>query len=264
MKTPDNDLTAQELILVSLLAATDAIWTPCRESHDGGRIAVAVVNSWEARTAYRAGGLPWASGGRSDAERKELQRSLADLEAAGDVVVSRPNGVKSLFARLSDSAYDRLRRQCGLAGLEIGSLMLKLVAQFSYRPATLMQHQWIREPKLNGGRGWGDGNHGELYEVAQRAMPSLMAGWLKTNCDCECRIYYAVTDAGWKLLDDGWKPVAGEDVKRDSRFELAYWEQLGVERKRLLTKKPQCAIELGTLPLPVSHHDLPLNDRPLQ
>ena len=261
MDNADDDLTTHEFILVSLLAATDAAWLPSRESHDCGQLNVAVTNSYELRKQFRESGIAWASGESTEAGRKEKQRALEDLARAGLIVVAKPNLSKTLFAKLTDASYDRVRRQCDLPGFSLGFLMVRLAAAYSVRPAMLMQHIYIRETKFNNDRGWGDGNQNELFDVSQRALPALVAGWLNTNCDAERHVYYSVTDAGWKLLDDDWMPVPGEAIQRDTRFELPYYQQLGIERARLFTRTPDDDGELGFLRLPVSHHDIAVSSR---
>lgn len=251
-----EELPPQELILVSLLAATDATWLPCREAHRGGQINPVVTNTYELRKQYRESGVSWSSGGTSDAERKEAQRALEDLTREGSVTVARPHGTKTLFAKLTDAAYDRTRQQCGLLGFDAGFLMLRIVALRSVRPATVYQHVFIPETKLNRDRGWGDGNQNELFRVSQLALPALVAGWLTTKCDCENHVYYQVTAAGWRLLDDGSKPADLPAIKTDSRFELAYYRDLHRERARLKTRTPIDDCELGWIALPVAHHNL--------
>lgn len=263
MDNPDDDLTTHDSILVSLLAATDAIWLPSREWHENYVLNPAVTNSYELRKQFRESGIAWASGESTEAGRKEKQRALEELARGGLITIAKPNLSKTLFVRLAAGAYDRTRRQCGLSGFEVGFLMLKLVAHFSVRPATVMQHIYVPETTLNNGRGWGDENQNELFGVSQRALPAFVAAWLNTNCDAERHIYYTVTPAGWKLLDDGWKPGRPvEEIHRDTRFELTYYEKFGIERAKLFTRKPDDDGELGWLRLPVAHDDIPVARNP--
>lgn len=250
-------MRTRDSILISLLAATDAAWLPSRESH-GVKINSRVTSVYEARKRFREAGVPWASGGTSDAERKEIQRALEDLKESGDVIATKPNGSKTLFAKLSDDAYDRTRRECNLLGFDVGFLMLKAVALCSVRPATVMQHVWIPETKFNNGRGWGDGNQNELFiAVSQRALPALAAGWLDTQCDSQRHVYYFVTELGWQLIDADWRPSAVAAIHSNLDTELAYWNQLTAERSKLATRTPEDDGELGWLPLPVCHHNIP-------
>lgn len=261
MKTPDAELSTAETIMVSLLAATDSVWLPSRESH-GGQINPVVTNVFELRSQFRESGVPWASRGTNNAEQKTMQRALEDLTRDGSVTVARPLGTKTLAVRMTDAAYDRARRQCGEPGFSTAYLMLRLVAHFSVRPAQVMQDIWIPETKFNGGRGWGDANQNQLFFVSQRALPALVAGWLETNCDNERHVYFRVTKTGWQLIDAGSKPADVPAVKRDSRFALAYYERLRVEQARLFARTPDDAGELGFLRLPVSHHDVPVLRKP--
>lgn len=252
-------LTPQDSILVSLVAATDGIWLPSRECHDGGSAAnAAVTNCYELRKQFGEFGLSWASGETTDAGRKQKQRAVEDMSHKGLVTCAKPGLTKTIFVKLTDGAYDHIRQRCGLPSIEIGFQTLKLVAAHSKRPAKFMQDIWIPEPELNGGRGWGDGNHAELYDVAQRALPALVAGWLKTNCDSSRRVYYNVTATGWRLLDDGWKPdpIAVSPLNED--IELAYYERLATERAKLTTRTPDQRGELGWLAINTSHHNVPI------
>lgn len=261
MTTPDNPLTPQETILISLLAATDAIWLPSRECH-GDQLNPAVTNAWELRKQFRESGVSWSSGERTEAGRKQAQRDLEELAHTGLVKLSKPNDSRTLFVKLTDAAYDRLRRQSGLPGFEIGFLMLRLIALYSIRPATVCQHVYVPETKLNKGRGWGDGFQNELFAVHQRSLPALVAGWLDSRSDCQRHVYFSITSAGWSLLDDVPRPdFATEAIKRDSRFELAYYHSLHIERARLFTRTPDCDGELGWLALPVAHHGISVSSR---
>ena len=264
MQNPDKPLTPQETILISLTAATDAVWLPSRESHGSDRINPAVTNSYELRNQFRESGIAWSSGGTNDAERKESQRALEDLKGDGAVTVAKPHGSKTLFAKLTDAAYSRTRRLCGLSGFEMGFSMLRLVAHFSVRPAMVMQDFLIPEIKLNGGKGWdGIPDGGTLYRVAQRTLPGLVAGWLDSRCDSQKHVYFWVTPLGWKLLDSIPRPdFATEAIKRDSQFEMAYDRDLHRERANLATRTPNDDGELGWLPLPVHHHDMPVSRSP--
>ncbi len=215
-------MTPQDSILVSLLAAADATWLPSRECHDPNRLNPAVTNVYELRKQFRESGVSWSSGGTNDAERKEAQRALEDLTRDGSVTVARPHGTKTLFARLSDASYERTRQLCYEPGFVWGFAMLKLLALRSVRPPTVMQDVWIPETALNGGKGWdGVGDGGKLYRAAQRALPGLVRGWIDTNCDSEKRVYYVVTSAGWKLLDDGWRSAFSvERFPPDVRYRI--------------------------------------------
>ena len=258
-----QELTTRQTILVSLVAATDAIWLPSRESHRDA-VNPAVTNCYELRKQFREAGVPWSSGGRTDAERKEAQRALEDLTRDGSVTVARPHGSKTLFVRLSEAAYERTRQLCYQPSFFWGYISLKMVALSSTRPPAVYQDIFIPETAFNNGNGWdGKPDGGKLYRAAQRALPALVADWLTTRCDCQRRVYYSVTAAGWKAIDDP-SSASKPDVERippDVRFAAAYADCLAAEQKKIFTRTPNDDGELGSLPLPVGHHDTPISSR---
>ena len=256
MTTPTG-LTPTDSILVSLVAATDAIWLPSRECHGGGNgVNAAVTNCHELRKQFGEFGLSLASGETTDAGRKQKQRAVDDMSSKSLLTIAKPGLTKTIFVKLTEGAYGHIRQQCGLPGSGVGFRTLELVAEHSKRPATVMQDIWIPETKLNGGRGWGDGHQNELFDVAQRALPALVAGWLTTNCDSSRRVYYNVTATGWRLLDDGWKPDPIDIAPLNEEIEIAYYECLPIERAKLTTRAPNRGGELGCSPIPNSHHNV--------
>ncbi len=235
-----------------------------REWH-GDQVNVICTNSYELRKAYRESGIPWASGERTEAGRKQAQRDLEELARGGLIVLAKPNLSKTLFVKLSDSAYSRLRRQCDLPSFEMGFLMLKLTEKFSVRPPTVEENVFIPETKFNADRGWGDGFQDELFRVSQNALPAVFQGWLVSVRDTQRHIFYAITEKGWKLLDDGWKPGPGEEIKRDLDMSLAYYTSLRIESSKLKTRTPDCDGELGwPFPLSAAHHGLSCARSPAQ
>ena len=104
-------------ILVQVLADTDAVWIPSRTWN-----RPRPTNVYFARRAFAKGGVPWESGGATEADRKAMQRALEALAKSGAVKVRRPHRVKTLAVKLADTAEAEARKLVGLPGMYSGWL----------------------------------------------------------------------------------------------------------------------------------------------
>ncbi len=241
------------MLLISVLSRVDAIWLPCRDTGHPRW-----VNTDEDRITYRESGLPWISGAASEAGRKRSQRLLEALIGRGLIVLKRPKGSKKLFVKLSDHADRASRRAVGLPGVAETFELVKLVAKYSHRPATLITDVWIGEPRLL--NGW-QADPVRLADLQNLALPALVRGLLSSRSTSRRHVSYAVTADGWRLLDSSATPsVLGivEPAEEQDRAYQFYSDRLLRYRQELASREPTQPAEIGPLPLLVSQHGVEL------
>ena len=106
----ETALNLEELALVAILAATDAIFIPSR---DPGSMAHRII--CERRTAN---GIHWASErvlpGLDETARKQVQRALDELAVRNWVATIQPHATKTLAVRLTDLGDAHARALVGL------------------------------------------------------------------------------------------------------------------------------------------------------
>jgi hypothetical protein len=85
--------------------------------------------------------------------------------------MARVAKLKTIAVRLTPAGLDETWRLIGRSRDE-ALIMTRTIAQLA--PGA----QWVRETRLNEGRGWGDGCHGELKLVQVQLRPALVLGWI--------------------------------------------------------------------------------------
>lgn len=242
-----------------MLAETDAIWLPLRSW-----LSPAPANRYFARLAFTKDGVRWASGGKTEAERKAVQRDLESLAAVGLVKVKRTRLVKTLAVRLSPAAEARARILCGLPGLYSGWVTVAELARHSKRPgaAKLLTDLWVSEHKLFAAGLTPDERRREAVLVEDLALPALTRGYVRANADGEGRVYYCVTPRGWAWLDRGKAPPDNPDTPHDPDARELYMATISAATSRLDNAEPEAAAEIGGVPLPVALAGLPLGEDP--
>ena len=245
----DLEMDLKTSILVQVLADTDAVWIPSR-TWNRPRPA----NVYFARRAFAKGGVPWESGGATEADRKAAQRALEALAESGAVQVRRPHRVKTLAVRLADDAEAATRRLVGLPGMYSGWLSAWEVARRSKRPgeASLMTDVWVLERELIGDRP-PDEYRREAVLVEDMMLPALVRNYVDSCSDGNGRVSYALTPAGWAWLDAGREPPADDlDGEPDRDAAELYYSRLRAALGRLDTAAPPDPKEIGGIPLPVA------------
>ena len=243
-------------ILVQVLADTDAVWIPSRTW-----TRPRPTNVYFARRAFAKGGVPWESGGATEADRKATQRALEALAKSGAVKVRRPHRVKTLAVKLADTAEAEARKLVGLPGMYSGWLSAAEVARHSKRPgeAALMTDVWVSERKLIGERP-PDEYRREAVLVEEMMLPALVRNYVGSCSDRDGRVYYALTPAGWAWLDAGDEPPADDlDSEPDPDARAFYYERVRAALDRLDTADPPDPKEIGGIPLPVAIEGLKLS-----
>lgn len=236
-------------ILVQVLADTDAVWIPSRTWN-----RPRPTNVYFARRAFAKGGVPWESGGATEADRKAMQRTLEALAKSGAVKVRRPHRVKTLAVKLADTAEAEARKLVGLPGMYSAWLSACEVARHSKRPgeAALMTDVWVSERKLIGERE-PDEYRREAVLVEEMMLPALVRNYVGSCSDRDGRVSYALTLAGWAWLDAGDEPPADDlDGEPDRDARAFYYERVRAALDRLDTTDPPDPKEIGGIPLPVA------------
>ncbi len=243
-------------ILVHVLADTDAVWIPSRTWN-----RPRPTNVYFARLAFAKGGVPWESGGATEADRKAAQRTLETLAKSGAVRVRRPHRVKTLAVKLSDAAEADARRLVGLPGLYSAWLSVQELARHSKRPgaAALLTDVWVSERKLIGD--WEpDEYRREAVLVEDMLLPALLRNYVGSCSDRDGRVSYALTPAGWAWLDAAEQPPADDlNGQPDRAAATFYYDRVRAGLDRLDTAAPPDPKEIGGIPLPVAIAGLKLS-----
>ena len=241
----------QESILCRVLAETDAVWLPMRDF--GGRRP---ANTYFARRDYPTVGVFWRSEEASEAGRKESQRALEALCAAGLLKAYRPRRYKTLGVRLTDEGEARARALCGLPDLSAGMASLAEVARRTEVPG-----RWIPETALAGVDYGTPGSGKKFALVEDMALPALVRGWLESNADIQGHVWYRVTAAGSAALDAAIaKTTVGKaeghgaaDLPAAQKAARAlYLDCLSAAQTRLAESEAGDRREIGFIPLPVA------------
>ena len=240
-------------ILVQILADTDALFIPNRSWH-----RLRPTNIYFGRKNYGRSGVVWSSGAATEADRKAAQRELEALAKERMVRVFRPHHVKTLGVRLTDAAETQVRGWCGLPGIACGWWTCHELARHSKVPgeAKTLDDVWISEVQLAGVEWPREGEdttafRRELVLTEDMALPALSRGWIVANSDIHGRVYYALTLAGWEVLDND-PPEDPPDIAVDTEARKMYLDRVQSQLARLGTADPEDPNEIGILPLPVA------------
>jgi len=237
-------------IAVTLLAATDALFIPDRDPSARPRHQAL----GERRRAFPDAGIPWASErvapGLDEAGRKEVQRALEDLVGQGVVETFRPNGAKTLGARLTDKGDASTRALCGVPTLTTTIPTLEALECAGAGPdaVAFMGQTWVPETAL-AGVAWGDHERqSQLVMLEHRLLPGLAGGFVRSNC--------SVRGHCWYSLDPDWrKRLPSESPALPEKNDLAhreYLERLKEALRALWSCPPEHEREIGEIPMPVS------------
>lgn len=227
-------MTKADRILIRMWAETVAIWLPSREwTQPRPR------NVYAARVAYDAGGVPWASDGETEADRKAAQRALESLVRDGLATVSRPREHRTRFMKLTAAGRARVYRMASLPD-EVDTLgVIREVARIG--PGWVPEARLIGEVPLNGTYSQ------EAAIVEDMAAPALVLGWLEGGADVHRRAFYQATPEGLARLAES-APMSEE---RAMNREARQWfdERLTEASARLVVSTGANHREIGLIPL---------------
>lgn len=188
-------MTSEDRMLLEILAFGDAIWLPFRQPDYASPRAT--LNLSVARGDFARSGIRWHSTGRTDAERKRSQRRFSRLAAAG--LVSR---ITSRGVRLSDFGEARARALAGLPTILDAFIATVAVEHWA-------ADGWVCETVLIFNRrnaSYSDLKQDENWLLAhndESFLPALSRGYVVSNSDCEGRVFFQVTEAGFNWIAAG-------------------------------------------------------------
>ena len=193
------NLTENRLLL-SILAAQDAVWEPNR---DWKRPRPANVHA--ARREFHTNGVRFIVGGQ-DNDRKQANRILHALADAGQVFLT--GSTKALAVRLSDEAEDRARAFIELPrlgdSLPIIRRLERLTKMIQVEPN---RDGWVNEADLGNCGSAGCQRH---YEIMEILLPVLSRGLVESRSSIRGNVAYRRTskplpkiEKPTKLPDDG-------------------------------------------------------------
>jgi hypothetical protein len=233
------------LVSAAILGETDSIFYPllCRFDQEWAPV-------YTARWAYPKRGIPWASKAVSEAGRKKTQLTIEALAARGDVSVMRDRA-KIVRLKLSDAADAATRAALGLSSMLLCREVMSRLAALSTRPAKYLPDSWVSvfaiEPKRE-----------DALIMIRVLMPALVRRWvasMSTGGDC---IYFALTDAGWEVLDSDLPPEEKVATSDENLQALRFYERRLSDAKSRRSKLEVSDGEIGPCPLPVSMGGQPI------
>jgi hypothetical protein len=244
-------MNEQDKTLISILAASDAVWRPMRRADWN---APAPANLWEARERFEARGVVWTTSG-SEAERKRSQRSLEQLSFDGMLNLRGSN--KGHGVRLTDKGDIFARALCGAPNVDAGHSSLSEVIQLARQVnqdgavngARLTSELWLARLKNYSDT---DDCRNKLWAVQTMMLAALWRGWVVSLSDCEGRVYYYSTEAGYATAKLP-RPALPVDIPEydDSADELYHAATIAA-RSMLRSAKPTRPNEIGYISLPCS------------
>jgi hypothetical protein len=236
-------LSKSQAFELELLGTTDALFQPVRDCVESRWAATYI-----ARRRFFARGVRYRSLEATSAARQQKSRTLRELEKSGRVLTARPDG-RAVLVRLSDQADWDTRQLLALPShAATVSTMQKLAKNLDREPRT-MDRMFAPETCLSRGKGWGDGQQGELRLNEIMLAPAFCRGWVVSRATANRHVYYAVTGSGWGILDNPNPPDVPEmpaNSQADRLYAASFRSMMGY-----LDTLPANR-ELGCLPLPAS------------
>ena len=231
----------QRELLVSVLAATDSTWLPCRDPRSNSWI-----NTHLARTSFRAGqGGRWKPlAGANETQRKRRQRDLEQMSADGLLTLARRRESRLVGAELTAVGGSLARAVCGLPGWETALASEDELRRLGDSEFAACEGNWISERGL-AGCGYGDGTS-EFVVVENLMLPALVAGRVVSLSDGVGRVWYRLADVS--TPDVPPEPAAEAcDQLRD-----LYDAELRRQLDHFSVVQPRSPHEIECIPLPCS------------
>lgn len=245
-------LTPADTLLVELLAEVDSLFVPARRN-EGDRRRVAHQRA----ALYASQGLEWASGQADETARKQAQRTLAELDTAGLVVVTRSKG-RATWVRFTDAGEDRARALCDLPRIDSAYLTVDELAEFTRIDARFAEQAFCPETRLARCEWDGTADHEHSFLTAESmALPGIIRGWIGVQAPSG-RAYYWLTAAGWEIAKSKRTAPKLARIKPDPVAWSVYAKRMRAAIASLSTAEPLNQMEIGPLPIIEHHHGLPI------
>jgi hypothetical protein len=230
----------QRTLLVGILSATDALWLPVRHLQ---------TNAWqnvaEGRRAYRAGsGTGWRPlAGATETLRKQRQRALDTMSAAGLVELARKREARLVGGSLTARGEAMARTLCGLPGWQASLASEDELRRLADSKFAAVEGGWISERGLAGSGYGGDMDSAAFVLAENMLLPSLVSGRVVSLSDPTGRVWYRLADAGPP------PDVPEPDVEPCDALRDLYDEDLQRHLHDFSTAKPRNPMEIGPCPL---------------
>lgn len=235
-------------LLIEILAATDALWTPFRSF----QYPLPTVY-YEGRKAFEAGGVTLPAGDGATA-RKRHQLALEAAAGKGLVRVSRRRG-RHPAVKLSDRGEARARALCALPDFGEAFEAMQALAD---APAALERGTlWASELALAGISAADTQDKDKrqaLVRLEEKLLPALARRLVEAGSTSVGWVYYSLTASGRAALEaDTIAPeIEPADVEPDADGARQYYEAFAQALEDIRGREPNVPGELGYMPLPCS------------
>ena len=242
-----------EALLVTILADVDVIHTP-RRFHNLSLDAWVLLD--ERQRAYAEHGVPWASGGTSERDRKTQQRNLEALAEQGFVVAHRSAG-RTVGIRLTPKGDQHARALANLPDMVEAFPHLRRMVRLQQKGFDAEWSDrfqgWLPETLLTGCE-WGAPASREPFGKLQaEVLPVIIRGWLRTNSSVKGHLWYYPTAAGIAASRDDTHGTVPNDVPEPLPPAREIYGQRYNQTKSNLCNASHVDGEIGPIPLPVSY-----------
>lgn len=244
--------TAQ--ILVSTLARTDSLFRPFRFHCS----ANGMVNAWRLRQVFRDAGIPFTGGGAVH-DRKSWERQIASLDNSM-IRRKRLTGSNIIHLRLTFQGDFFARHIVGLNYHDEAFEFLKILHTLEESERAVnggnSKHPqwWVIENDLS------DSPHDmpdlelkhRIWCLEVGIVPAIVQGWIEARSNVAGNVFYRVTEAGLKALQDGLPepPIAECELPEvDEAAQDHYVEEMNRERQLIESLPRECPSEIGEIPL---------------
>lgn len=236
------------MILIRILAETDAIWLPQRKWE--GNIA---TNYYELRGDFRTAGIALPSGETDEAGRQRFSRAIRAMGQARRIIVHRARGEKVPSVRLTDATEFALRRQVGLLSISDTWQAMQEIAALSKpeKEQRVWQDRHVFEDLIAGTDKY------DRMALEEALLPGLIRGYVVANSDIDGRVNYSLTTAGRKW--HAGKPPPAEGLPpEDETLHPIYTRALIAAQAAILGRQPREPQDVGNVPAPRSPVDTPI------
>jgi hypothetical protein len=233
------ELTAMDRLLIRLLAMRDAYFTPVRDVLDNLN-----SNAWSMRRRYRETGVPWSSEGKTEAERKVIQRALEQAGKSGLVAIGNAGG-RTSDVRLLDAGEHRAASLClrftPADGVKVWNALVRRydagVMDCWEDDLIPSMPVWLKTP--------GQSREEALSDLQHLMLPWMVRGFVFGAATLNRNVRYLIDE----VPPENFTPGAQTDDSLGSvEAQSIYLDVLNAERKRLSQAQLIDRGEIGPVP----------------
>mgnify|MGYP003744657923 FL=1 len=236
-------MSRERLLLAQLLAETDAIFYPMR----GPFVQRLAKVRFERQKAFRTVGLTLAGSGSATA-RKQHERCLTDLEAAGLVEFGLDGSGRREGVRLSPLGDACTRRLIGGTPLAEAWPIFASMCDLCRRAtrAALPEHLFCNIWDWKGGRE----QNLQLSRLQQDLLAFFAVAYVDAHGDFDGKLWYGVTEAGREALAAGCPEGPPASIEYSESLAVAYDAFLDQAEAELRNATPKLASHV-VVPVPM-------------